>query len=227
MSDSANHTRVNNILLGYLERPTLRWLAVHTPRWMNPDMYTVIGVAGSLITFVGYILSRFAPGWFWLATIGFVVNWYGDSLDGTLARHRHIERPIYGFFIDHVTDAISQVLIFIGLGLSPYVTFDVACLTLVGYILLSLLVYIRTTVAGEYKISYGMLGPTEARVLAMLLNTAMFFFGFQNWPVSLGFLGNVIINPYDVIVGFIGALLFYFFISTAWQEGVRLGREGR
>lgn len=227
MNGSVNHTRVNNIILGYLERPTLKWLAAHSPRWMTPDIYTAIGLSGSLIALAGYILSGLHPAYFWLATLGFVVNWFGDSLDGTLARYRHIERPMYGFFVDHVLDAVSEVLFFLGLGISPYISFDVAALALLAFMLLSVLVFLRTATAGEFKISYGMLGPTEARAVAILLNTAMFIFGEQLWPVQLGRLGSLVINPYDVCVGGIGLLLLYFFVTAAWQESVQLAKAGK
>lgn len=227
MKNSSEHTRVNNILLGPLERPALNWLAVHSPAWMTPDIYTAVGVAGSIIILVGYILSRFHPGYFWLASFGFLVNWYGDSMDGTLARYRHIERPIYGFFVDHITDAIGQVMIFIGLGLSPYISFNIACLTLVGYLLMSVLVYIRIYLVGEFRISYGSLGPTEARVLAVLVNIAMFIFGKQVWQLKTSLLGTLNISPYDVGVGALGLLLLYFFLSTTWKEAVRLSKTGQ
>jgi phosphatidylglycerophosphate synthase len=194
---------------------------------MSPDIYTAIGVLGSVIVLVGYILSRFNPGYFWLASFGFFVNWYGDSMDGTLARYRHIERPIYGFFVDHITDALSQVLVFVGLGLSPYVGFNIACLTLVAYLLMSVLVYIRIYTVGEFRISYGMLGPTEARALTVLLNTAMFFFGEQLWHLETGILGKIVINPYDLVVGAVGFLLLYFFLTTAYQESIRLAKAGK
>ncbi len=227
MNTSANHTRVNNILLGPLERPTLKWLAAHSPRWMTPDVYTAIGALGSLVSILGYFLSRFHPAFLWLATLGFIVNWYGDSLDGTVARYRHIERPVYGFFVDHVLDAISQVLFFIGLGISPYISFNVAALALIAFLLMTTLIFLRTSTAGEFRISYNMLGPTEARVLAILLNTAMFFFGRQVWPVSLGLLGSITINPYDVCLGALALLLLYFFTTTATAEGVRLAKAGK
>ena len=227
MNNSTNHTRINNTLLGLLERPALNWLAVHSPKWMNPDIYTAIGMLGSAIILVGYVLSRYHPGYFWLATFGFLVNWYGDSMDGTLARHRHVERPIYGFFVDHITDAFGQLLIFVGLGLSPYVSFNIACLTLVAYLLMSVLAYIRIYVAAEFKISYGMLGPTEGRVIAVLLNTAMFFFGEQIWHLKISLLGKIVINPYDISVGALGLLLLYFFLTTAYQESIRLARSGQ
>lgn len=225
MKNSKEHERVNDILLGRLERPVLKWLASHSPNWMNPDIYTAIGVLGSVVILTGYILSRFNPAYFWLATFGFFLNWYGDSLDGTLARYRHIERPVYGFYIDHTTDAFSQVLIFVGLGLSPYVNFNIACLTLVAYLLLSVLVYVRTYTVGEFKISYGKLGPTEVRLLAVLLNTAMFYYGEQTWRIEAGILGSLAITPYDLATGAVGVLLLYFFLTTAIREAIRLAKE--
>ena len=88
MNDTRIHTRINDGLLGPLERPTLKWLAAHSPKWMNPDIYTTIGIAGSAIAFIGYLLSRYHPVYLWMATLGFIVNWIGDSMDGTLARYR-------------------------------------------------------------------------------------------------------------------------------------------
>jgi archaetidylinositol phosphate synthase len=169
------HRRVNDILLGPLERPALRWLAAHMPAWVTPDICTLVGILGALVILVSYILSNFDPGFLWLASLGFVINWFGDSMDGTLARYRHIERPKFGFFIDHTVDIITEAMIILGLGLTPFVSFNVAALTLIAYLMLSLVAMIRTCVVGEFKISYGKLGPTEVRVLAILLNTGMYF----------------------------------------------------
>ena len=116
MSDIKDHKRVNDILLGPLERPALQWLAAHLPAWASPDLMTVIGIIGALVITLGYGLSRYNPAFLWLATLGFIINWFGDSLDGSLARYRHIERPKYGFFIDHVTDCVTEIIIILGLG---------------------------------------------------------------------------------------------------------------
>ncbi len=222
MAEIKKHQRVNDILLGPLERPALKWLAMHMPAWVTPDTCTFIGVAGAIFIALGYILSRLDHNFLWLASLGFVINWLGDSLDGTLARFRNIERPIYGFFIDHITDAASQVLIFLGLGMSCYVSFSFACLALIAYLLLSVLVYVRTYVAGEFKISYGRFGPTEIRVLAILLNTVMYFLGPRSFTFTTGFFGTMTMSYYDLFVGFIALLLFSFFILTATQETLRL-----
>jgi phosphatidylglycerophosphate synthase len=221
MKELRKHTRVNDILLGPLERPALHWLAAHMPSWMTPDICTAIGVFGALLILISYLLSNYNPNYLWLASIGFIINWFGDSLDGTLARFRHIERPRYGYYIDHTTDVVCQVMIFLGLGLTPYVSFNVACLALISYLLLSVLVYIRTYVVGEFKISYGKLGPTESRVIAVLLNTAMYFFGFQ----SIKFL-QVEISVYDITVATIALVLTGFFVNTALREALNLAALG-
>jgi archaetidylinositol phosphate synthase len=227
MSDIKRHQRVNDILLGPLERPALKWLAAHMPAWVTPDICTIIGVIGALVITISYGMTSLDRNFLWLASFGFVINWFGDSLDGTLARFRHIERPIFGFFIDHTVDAVNEMLIFFGLGLTPYINFTVSCLTLIGYLLLSVLVYVRTCVVGEFKISYGKLGPTEIRVLAIILNTYMYFGGIKTSAITLGNLGQIIFSPYDLIIGFIALLLFFFFVTTAIQETVKLAKANK
>jgi phosphatidylglycerophosphate synthase len=191
------------------------------PIWVTPDTCTIIGVCGGLLAAIGYGLSNYSPGWLWLASFGFVLNWFGDSLDGTLARYRGIERPLYGYYIDHATDAVCQIMIILGMGISPYVSFNIACLALVSYLLLSVLAYLRTYVAGEFKISYGRLGPTESRAIAVLLNTAMYFFGLKNFKLF-----GATFSIYDIVIAGIALLLFSFFINTAAREARRLAALG-
>lgn len=207
-----DHKRINDILLGPLERPALAWLAAHMPGWVTPDLLTLIGLFSSALIFVSYWLTQKSPGFLWLASFGFVLNWFGDSLDGTLARYRKIERPRYGFFVDHIIDAIDEVMVFLGLGVSPYVSFTVANLALVAYLLISVQVYISTAVHSVFKISYGKLGPTEIRLIAILANTVIFFLGNPFVSLPLG-IGDVAL--YDVIVGVVTAILVYIFISSS------------
>ena len=210
MSSDKSHERVNDILLGPLERPALQWFSAHMPAWVNPDILTFIGILGALIIFVGYVLSHVNPAFLWLASFGFFVNWFGDSLDGTLARYRKIERPKYGFFVDHTVDAFSQLLIFAGLGLSPYVSFSAAALGLIGYLLMQVYVYVNTFVTGVFKISFVKLGPTEVRAIAVLVNTLFFFAGVVVIDMPFG-----PINPYDLILlAIAGILIIIFLIST-------------
>ena len=157
-----------------------------------------------------------------LLQFGFLVNWFGDSLDGTLARYRKIERPKYGFFVDHTVDAFGQLLIFGGLGLSPYVSFDVASLALIGYLLVSIYVYVNTYVTGVFKISYGKFGPTEIRMIAILANLLFFFLGVQ--VISFEF-GEVSI--YDILVLGLAVVLILIFVVSTTRRALELARQGK
>lgn len=224
MGDIKQHKRVNDILLGPLERPALRWLAAHQPAWVTPDTMTIVGVIGAILTMIGYGLSQLDRNFLWLASLGFVINWYGDSLDGTLARYRHIERPRYGYYIDHTMDAVTQIMIFFGMGMSPYIDFRVALICLVAYMLLSVLVYVRTYTVGQFQISYGKLGPTEVRVLAILLNTAMYFGGELPGGWIWNLMGRYELNLYDVFVLLIAGLITYYFVTSWLKQMHELGK---
>jgi phosphatidylglycerophosphate synthase len=207
-------------LLGPLERPALAWLAAHMPAWVNPDILTGVGIFGATMIFAGYWLSNLTPRFLWLVVLGFILNWFGDSLDGTLARYRKIERPRYGFFVDHIVDAFSEVLVVIGLGLSPYIRLDIALLGLVGYLLVSVMVYIRTYIDGVFKISYGRLGPTEVRVILIALTLLMLFADFPTFSIDSSFF-----SIYDLCVGAIAALLFIIFVVSSVQQAKTLANQ--
>ena len=161
-------------LLAEPERRVLRWIAARLPRAWMPDHLTAIGVLGALTTAVGYWLSAGHPVWLWLASGGLVLNWFGDSLDGTLARVRQIERPKYGYYIDHMVDAFNTAVIGAGIGLSPYVSLPLAMLLVIIYLGLSINIYLESSVFGVFEISYGIFGPTEARLLLILANVGLF-----------------------------------------------------
>lgn len=219
MNDTQHHKRETNTLLSYIERPALTWLAEKLPVFVTPDKLTVIGIAGSIITGLGYALTLYSPYYLWLANFGLIINWFGDSLDGTVARFRHIERPRYGFFIDHTLDSVSMVLIGIGVGLSPFARFDIVLLALVSYLLMSILVYIKTFVHGVFKISYFGFGPTEVRLFIILVNVIVFYFGAGSFNI-VGFELTFI----DLAAVFFTLILFAFFISSVLLEGSQLKR---
>jgi phosphatidylglycerophosphate synthase len=221
MPDIKSHQRINDILLGHLERPALRWLSAHMPAWVTPDILTLVGVIGAIIIFTGYGLTHVNKAFLWLASFGFLVNWFGDSLDGTVARYRKIERPKYGYFVDHSVDSFNELLILVGLGLSAYMRLEVALLILAGYFLMSILVFLRTSVTGEFRLSYGMLGPTEVRVIAVLVNTLIFFFG--NPKITLPFGATTVV---DIVGMLIAVVLIAIYVFSSLQEARSLARLG-
>lgn len=167
--------RIQTSFLAGPEKKALNWLAARQPAWVTSDMLTAVGCVGSVLIALGYALSGKDINFLWLATFGLLVNWYGDSLDGTLARYRGTQRPTYGFFVDHMIDCMSEVAMFVGLGLSPLIHFNLAMLVLVCYLLMSIYVYISAHLKGEFKLSYAKLGPTEFRVLAAVVNTVLIY----------------------------------------------------
>jgi archaetidylinositol phosphate synthase len=192
-------TREPNFLLARAEKRALRAIAARLPRWVLPDDLTALGVLSAIAIFVAYALSNESSAWLWVASALLVVHWFGDSLDGTLARVRGIERPRYGYYLDHLVDAISTAFIGIGLGLSPYMLLSVGTLIVVGYLVLSINVYLESQALGRFSIGYGLIGPTEMRLILIGLNTALAIGGGLHFGVfgatlsALDFVGIAVV----------------------------------
>lgn len=223
MADISKHTRVNENFLKNVEGPAISWMVRHMPARINSDMLTGFGVFGAVMTFFSYWLCRFHPGFLWLASLGFVIHWVGDSLDGNLARYRNRQRPHYGFFIDHTTDTFSMIMIFMGIGLSPYAKLTTALLALVGYLCMSILVYLRNNIEGVFEISFGKVGPTEMRLLAMIINAFLFFFG--NPHVRLNFFGIGRLTVIDIVGYATSIILIAAFAAATIKNGIVYARQ--
>ena len=142
-----------------------------------PDHLTGLGLLASTGVGVSYMLSNRDIAWLWAASALLVVQWYGDSLDGTLARYRKIQRPRYGFYLDHLTDAYSTLVIGLGLGFSPVMLLSVGLAIAIAYLLLSINVYLETHVFGRFTLGHGTIGPTETRLMLIALNTLAIVWG--------------------------------------------------
>ncbi len=165
--------REPNFLLAKVEKRALRWIAARIPRRILPDDLTALGVFAAIGICAAYQLSNDDRRWLWVASALLVVHWVGDSLDGTLARVREIQRPRYGYYLDHLVDAISTALIGIGLGLSPFMLLATGTLIVVAYLMLSINVYLESQALGRFSIGYGLIGPTEVRLILIGLNTLL------------------------------------------------------
>jgi phosphatidylglycerophosphate synthase len=162
-------------LLAPLERRCLIWLARHTPRSINPDHLTALGLAALLGAGLSYWYARWNRAGLILAIACLAVNWLGDSLDGTLARVRNRQRPRYGFYVDHVVDAFGTFFLLAGLGLSLYMSERIATGLIIAYFILSIEVYLATYTIGTFHLSFWKLSPTELRLLLMIGNVALFY----------------------------------------------------
>jgi archaetidylinositol phosphate synthase len=193
--------RVNDSLLGAWERPALAWMAARLPAAIVPDQLTALGVFGAMLTVAGYVLSRGSLVWLWLACVGLSINWFGDSLDGTLARVRRIERPRYGFFIDHTSDLFCQIITFLSLGVSPLAHFGVACIGLITFLLAFVYSLINAHARATMRITYFYFGPTEIRALLLignLLTLAAGVLDLRPWLPPLPGTGAVTIHDFAI-----------------------------
>ncbi|MDQ3740203.1 MAG: CDP-alcohol phosphatidyltransferase family protein [Actinomycetota bacterium] len=173
MEHTAEAPRNKTFLLAAPEERALKWIAARLPARVLPDHLTALGVLAAIGIAVAYLLSNDEPALLWVASGLLVVHWLGDSLDGTLARFRRIERPTYGYYLDHLVDAFATALICIGLGLSPHMLLATGLAIAIAYLLLSINTYLETSAFGRFDLGYGRVGPTEIRVILVGLNTTL------------------------------------------------------
>jgi phosphatidylglycerophosphate synthase len=167
--------RIHESILSSIEKKALIWLAQRMPRWLNSDHLTTLGFLSLAAVGLSYWNSRHSKAGLVFAIVFFVLNWFGDSLDGTLARVRNRQRPRYGFYVDHVLDAFGSVFVFAGLAVSGYMSERIAVGLLVAYLLLSIEVYLTTHTIGKFHLSFAAFSPTELRLLLIAGNLALLY----------------------------------------------------
>lgn len=170
-----NATRIQESFTSGLERKTLLWLAARMPARINSDHLTLLGFAAMFLAGGSYLFARWNPIGLLLATVCLALNWFGDSLDGTLARVRNCQRPRYGFYVDHMIDSLGALFLMGGLGVSTYVDWRIAIGMLVAFLLLSIESYLASYTLGVFRLSFAKFGPTEIRILLALGNLALWF----------------------------------------------------
>lgn len=165
--------RIQESITSGLERKALLWLAVRMPSWINSDYLTLLGFAAMFLAGASYLVARWNRVGLLLATFCLALNWFGDSLDGTLARVRNRQRPRYGFYVDHMIDSFGAIFLMGGLGASAYIDWRIAMSMLVTFLLLSIETYLASYTLGMFRLSFGKLGPTEIRIVLALGNVVL------------------------------------------------------
>ena len=212
--------RIQTSILNGVEKKALIFLANRQPQWMTSNILTVIGMIGAIIISLGYILSRINLNYLWISSLGFVINWYGDSLDGTLARVRNRQRPVFGYYLDHTMDIVNELFIFIGLGLSDLIHFELSLLLFIAYLMLTVNVSINAHLKKEFKLTYSGLGPTEFRVVAILVNTIYIYsHPINSFTQSLSCFGKeIIFTSFDLMGIIVLFILFLMYIVTVIND---------
>lgn len=219
--------RVNDSLLAGRERRLLNAMAGHVPAWLSPDGMTAIGILGAVLVVAGYAASHHHAGFLWLANLGLLIHWIGDSLDGTLARYRQIERPRLGFYLDQTIDTVGNLFIAIGVGLSPWARMDIALLVLAVYHMLSIQVFVRAIVDREFHMAVGRLGPTEMRLGIFIMNVAVWLLGAPIVDTAFGagtWCDLLMLATSAVLLALFGYQLHRHLVRLNREEGLASGR---
>jgi archaetidylinositol phosphate synthase len=165
--------RINRSLTAGIEKRALTWMAERAPRWVTSDGLTVLGLLAQIGAGAFYALSRYNDAGLAGVIVCIVLNWLGDSMDGTLARVRNQQRPRYGFYVDHMVDILGATALTCGLGFSGFLHWQVALAMLIAFLLLSAESYLATYTLSCFQMSQGIFGPTEIRILLIIGNLAL------------------------------------------------------
>ena len=210
---------INTGITAKAEEKAKEWVCPRIPQWVNSDMLTLLGFLSSFIIAAGYILG-FNNRWYLvLIIIGLVLNWFGDSFDGSLARYRKKTRPNYGYYIDHVIDSIVIMIFGLGIGLSGFVRIEIALAFVIMYLILIIHVELVTYVQNEFRYSFGLIGPTEIRIVGIILTIVMFFL-----PVKYFDIFGYNLTQYDLFASLAVIIMFLVIVYSIVSKGMELNK---
>jgi phosphatidylglycerophosphate synthase len=214
----ADHVREHRSLLASLEKRLLIWIDGRLPPFVQSDHLTVLAMVAMVAAGAGFAVARWDTRALWITVGALAVNWFGDSLDGTLARLRRAERPRYGFYVDHVVDITGITVLMAGLGISGFMTPTVALAVLVAYLLVSAEVFLATAVLGVFRLSFAGIGPTELRIVLAAGALAL----FRNPDARVEILMDMRLFDVGGVVATAGLLIALF--VSAWKNTMVLAR---
>jgi len=218
--------RESRSLLAVAERRLIDSILPLIPNRISSDHLTYLGFAGAIVTGISLALLHFAPYLLSVALIGLFINWFGDSFDGSLARYRNVERPRYGFLIDHSLDLVSTTFILIGLGLSPYLPFGSACFALIIYLLFCGFVYVKVAADGVHRLDFCSIGATEFRLFIACWVLVVDRFDLRDIVNSSLSNGGTVRNVHwlDVIVAAMSVIACLGLVRVIFHEAAKLSR---
>lgn len=213
---------INTGITAKVEERIKDWVCPRIPSWVNSDHLTILGVVAIFITAVGFILGFYDRIYLLLVVLGLFLNWFGDSFDGSLARYRKKTRPNYGYYIDHMVDAIVVVIFALGVGISGFVRIDLALLFAIMYMAFMIHVELVTFVQNTFKYSFGLVGPTEMRIFGVFITIYMYlapveYFKILSWHIS----------QYDIAFLVMSILMSIVLFVSILKKGIELDREDK
>lgn len=211
---------INTAITAGIEEKAKGFICPRIPEWMQPDHLTIIGVIGILMSSIGFIFGFIDRVWLLLVPAGLITNWFGDSFDGSIARYRKRTRPNYGYYIDKIVDAIVVIIFALGIGLSGFVKIEIALLLSSVYLAMMLHVDLVVHVENKSQNSFGMFGPTEIRILGIIVVAIMYFIPVNYYDIYGHFL-----TQYDFAVLGISLVMFVILLVSIAREGIKLHKE--
>jgi len=216
--DKQNAT--NTAITAKVEEKAKEWICPRVPDWMTSDVLTVIGVLGIIMVAIGFVVGFFTKIYLILVPLGLIVNWFGDSFDGSIARYRKKTRPNYGYYIDKIVDAVVIIICALGLGLSGFVKIEYSLLFASVYLALMLHADLIVHVQNQCKNSFGLFGPTEIRIIGIFVAIYMYFTNIQYFDIYGHFL-----TQYDIGILVLSMIMFLVLIISILQKGIELNKQ--
>ncbi len=209
-------TRIQTSVLNGVEKKVLVWFANHLPKWVTSDMMTAVGIVGAFLCGLGFALTNYSIYWLWLSVGGLLLNWFGDSLDGTIARVRHQQRPVYGYYLDHNIDTINEAFMFVGAGLSPLMHMSMALACYSAYLALTVYVSINAHLKSEFKLTYAKMGPTEFRLIIIIADILLMYIpALSNVSCTIEIFSQpVLCGVLDIVAGVILFILIIMYLVS-------------
>jgi len=211
---------INTAITAKAEERAKEIICPRIPDWMSPDHLTLIGILGIIIVSIGFVFGFLNRYYLALVPLGLIINWFGDSFDGSIARYRKKTRPNYGYYIDKIVDAVVIIIFALGLGLSGFVKIEIALLLASIYLAMMLNVDLLVYVKGEAKNSFGWFGPTEIRIIGIIVAVIMFFIPVNSYDIY-----GYLVSQYDIVVFVLSVLMFLILITDIIRNGLELHRE--
>lgn len=210
-----NAERIQTSLLNRLEKKTMDRLVRIQPEWVTSDMMSYLGLFAAIGYAICCWLANCNVYFFYASSFFLALNWYGDGLDGTMARFRGTQRPKYGFFIDHTLDALTTCLFCLGLGLSPMMMLSISLFIMGGYLCMSIYTYVSTIVLGKFRLTYASLGPTEMRLIIVAVSILYIYFPLSDVGLTIG---GLFFTVYDLLGSAVAAGLFIVYIVSMAKD---------
>jgi phosphatidylglycerophosphate synthase len=211
---------INTAITAKAEEKAKEYICPRIPEWMSPDHLTVIGILGIIMVSFGFILGFMNRYYIPLVPLGLIVNWFGDSFDGSIARYRKRTRPNYGYYIDKIVDAVVLIIFGLGLGLSGFAKIEIALLMSCIYIALMLNADLIVYVENKCQNSFGWFGPTEVRIIGIIVSIFMFFS-----PINYYNIYGYIVTQYDIAIFSLSLIMFIILIVTIVTKGIELHKK--